>query len=83
MKTNLKTGANNMKTAKDIKTTRLEFGFIRLDLLDGTRQIPVLGLWLENGRDGRYYTNDRNGRTFKTIKAAKEYCIENYNQFLS
>ena len=43
MKTNLKTGANNMKTAKDIKTTRLEFGFIRLDLLDGKRQIPVLG----------------------------------------
>ena len=62
-----------------LKTTKQDYNFIRLDYIDDQKRIiPILGLWKRKDRFGTYYENDRNGKTFKTIKEAKEYALKHF-----
>ena len=45
---------------------------------DAGRMRPdfTFNIYPRRDRFGRYYTNDNNGRVFKTVKEAKEYALE-------
>ena len=53
--------------------------FRRIDVLtDGGRWIPVIGVYMN--KHYKCWENDTNGRTFDSLKEAREYAVMFYNQ---